>query len=395
MLKNPGFALKIAALGLALVGLILILGMPSQPVDPTAPVLPTQMSLPTETLSPQVDRTPTSEVVQASALPPTALPSEIAVVALQPVNVLPTATVQPSAQPTSEPNLQPLPQQAVPDQVMIQFAPDTSPEQQQAYIQSLGGQIESTIAPLNTVVVTLPNAADALLTSSPLVIQTEPDYYVRAQQSTPNDPLYDQQWALPVIKAAEAWPLLPANTPNIIVAVIDSGICATHPDLAGRILPGYDYVQDDSTPQDEYGHGCKVAGVIAANSNNNIGVAGVAPNTMVMPLRVLDAVGLGTTSDVAEAITDATDNGAAIINLSLGGPNPSLLMENAVNYAVAHGVLVIAAAGNTGETLNTSVIYPAAYANVVAVASIDQNLQRSSFSSFGPEVDLLAPGAIS
>ena len=336
MLKSPGFVLKIAALGLVLVGLIFILGMPSQPVDPTAPALPTQTIASTETQSPPLDRTavPATEVPQASALPPTALPTAVhEVVALQPTNVLPTATVQPPP-PTSEPILQPVPQQPVPNQVTIQFAPNTSLEQQQAYIQSLGGQIESTITPLNTVVVTLPDTSAALLASSPLVLQTEPDYYVRAQQSTPNDPFYSQQWAFPVIKAAEAWPLLPANTPTIVVAVIDSGICAAHPDLTGRILPGYDYVHDDSNPQDEYGHGCEVAGVIAANANNGIGVAGVAPNTHIMPLRVLDAAGDGYTSDVAEAITDATDNGAAIINLSLGGVNPSSLMEDAVNYAV-------------------------------------------------------------
>jgi len=348
-------------------------------------VLPTRMILPTGTTA---SSTPIVAAAQPTRLPPTPVPSEAA--ALQPTTVAPTPTLQPSAPPAAQPVFaSPLSAQPVPNQITIQFAPGTAPEQQQAYVQQIGGQIEQRIAPLDTVVVTLPD--DAALPPSPLVLQTEPDYYVYAQQSAPNDPFYSQQWAMPVIRAPEAWPLLPATTPTITVAVIDSGICATHPDLVGRIVPGYDFVQNDTTPQDEYGHGCEVSGIIAANRSNALGIAGVAPNTQIMPVRVLDSAGSGTYSNVAAAITYATDNGAQIINLSLGGSVPSTTLENAINYAVVRGVLLVAAAGNGGSA-NPAVIYPAAYADVVAVASVDSNLQLSSFSSYGPEVDLLAPG---
>jgi len=279
------------------------------------------------------------------------------------------------------------PQQVVPEQIVLRFEADTSPEQQAAYIQQIGGSVIERIDTLNTVVVSISSMLSAQsITPSTVVAQTEPDYYVIALET--NDPYYGQQWALPVIQVPQAWATLTPDTTPMAVAVIDSGICADHPDLQGRILPGWDFVEDDAIPQDASGHGCAVAGIIAATSNNGIGMAGIAPHARIMPLRVLDAQGLGTYSDVAAAIVYAVDNGAKIINLSLGGSFPSTVLEDAVNYAVSHNVLVIAAAGNTGG----NVLYPAVYSGTIAVAAVDQNLQRSSFSSYGPEVDLLAPG---
>jgi thermitase len=175
----------------------------------------------------------------------------------------------------------------------------------------------------------------------------------------------------------------------VTVAVIDSGICLDHPDLAGRIVSGWDFVQDDNQPQDEFGHGCGVAGIIAANVNNGIGVAGVAPNARLMPLRVLDGLGMGSSSDVAAAIVYAADSGAQIINLSLGGPTTSSLLEEAVNYAASRGVTIVASAGNQGVE---AALYPAAYPAAIAVGSVDQSLQRSSFSNYGWQLDLMAPG---
>ncbi len=215
------------------------------------------------------------------------------------------------------------------------------------------------------------------------------DYYVSALIDVPtNDVYYDRQWALPVIGAPDAWLTLPSDAPSVTVAVIDSGICADHPDLAGRVVGGWDFVEGDNAPQDALGHGCGVAGIIAADVDNGIGIAGVAPNAQIMPLRVLDASGVGTYSNVAAAIVHAADNGAQIINLSLGGASASTVLENAVNYAVSKGVTVVAAAGNTGG----NILYPAAYESVIAVGSVDPDLQRSSFSSYLPSLDLLAPG---
>jgi thermitase len=217
----------------------------------------------------------------------------------------------------------------------------------------------------------------------------ENDYTVAALADVPNDTYYVDQWALPVMNVPAAWAALPATTPAVTVAVIDSGICLDHPDLAGRIVSGWDFVQDDNQPQDEFGHGCGVAGIIAANVNNGIGVAGVAPNARLMPLRVLDGLGMGSSSDVAAAIVYAADSGAQIINLSLGGPTTSSLLEEAVNYAASRGVTIVASAGNQGVE---AALYPAAYPAAIAVGSVDQSLQRSSFSNYGWQLDLMAPG---
>jgi hypothetical protein len=206
---------------------------------------------------------------------------------------------------------------------------------------------------------------------------------------TVNDPRYAEHWALPTIGAPSAWAELPVDAPKVTVAVIDSGICASHPELAGRILNGWDFLESDSTPQDDFGHGCSVAGIIAANMNNGIGIAGVAPNAQIMPLRVLNASGAGSYSDVAPAIVYAADNGAQVINLSLGGLNPSMTLESAINYAISKGVIVIASAGNSGTE---GALYPAAYPGVIAVGSVDSNLQHSSFSNYGSQIDIWAPG---
>ncbi len=279
----------------------------------------------------------------------------------------------------------------VSNQLIVRFAPQTAPSERADYVAALGGTIQQEILALDTAVITVPDTLTTTnLPDSPLLLATEPDYFVSAQIDVPtSDPHYAEQWALPVINAPVAWATLPATTPTMTIAVIDSGICADHPDLQGRILPGYDFVENDSTPQDDMGHGCSVAGVIAANADNGIGIAGVAPNTAILPLRVLDEQGIGTYSDVAAAIVRATDDGAQIINLSLGGPHQSQLLTDAVDYALERDVLVIAAAGNTGTT---QLLYPAAYAPVIAVGAINAQLQTSTFSSQGSGLDTLAPG---
>ena len=310
--------------------------------------------------------------------------------------VLPTLAMLPTTVPAQAilpggdaADVEVVPDVAVPNQVVIQFAPDAEDNEKADYVDLVGGEIVDSIPALNAVVLSLPDAGRALV-SSPLVVASEPDYYVSALIEVPtSDTYYDQQWGLEVIGAPQVWSTLPLDGPTFTVAVIDSGICASHPDLSGRIGAGYDFVEDDTTPQDVAGHGCAVSGVIAANIDNGIGIAGVAPNTQIMPLRVLDAQGIGTYSDVAAAIVYAVNQGASIINLSLGGPNSANILANAVNYAASHDVVVVAAAGNTGTA---GVLYPAAYEPVIAVGAVDVSLQRSNFSTYGPEIDALAPG---
>lgn len=279
----------------------------------------------------------------------------------------------------------------VSQQVTIVFQPDADNAARADYIQQIGGEIVQEIPQLNAVVVNVASNPTVIhaLPQSPAIINSEPDYIVTALE-IPNDEHYPEQWGLPLTNAPTAWDSLPVNGTSITIAVIDSGICYNHADLSGRILSnGRDYVEDDNVAQDEYGHGCAVAGVIAANGNNTIGIAGVAPNSQIMPLRVLDANGAGVYSDVAAALIYATDNGATVINLSLGAPFASTVLQNAVNYATSRGVTVVAAAGNSGTE---GVYYPAAYPDVIAVGSADANGQRSSFSSYGAQLDTLAPG---
>lgn len=334
---------------------------------------------------------PTRIVLQESSATPAAA-----------ANLIPTQTATPSPFPTIDPTaviqstaIPPLdgvpPQVAVDNQVVILFNPGASAQAQQAYIEQIGGTALNSWSYGNqeAVVVSVPDGVSVeTLPESPVVAVSEPDYYYSALNNPPNDPFYPNQWALGVIEAPQAWPLIPQNTPIVVIAVLDTGICAAHPDMVGRVLAGWDFVEGDSNPQDDHGHGCSVSGVIAANTNNGIGIAGAAPNARIMPLRVLDANGNGFSSNIAAAIIYAANNGAHIINMSLGGPEASVTINNAIDYAISQGVMVVVAAGNTGG----SVQHPAAYAPSIAVASINSSLQLSSFSSFGPEVDLLAPG---
>ncbi|MDL1900812.1 hypothetical protein FBR02_08590, partial [Anaerolineae bacterium CFX9] len=289
---------------------------------------------------------------------------------------------------------------SVPNQVVINFAPESSPSERAAYIQSIGGTVSSNLEALDAVVVNIPRGLDQNdLPPSAIVAEAEPDYLASIFQEEaaaasfpipPNDTYYSLQWGLPAIGVPQAWAALPPSPITTIVAVIDTGICPSHPDLQGRIIAGYDFVDNDNNPNDPgNGHGCSVAGVIAANIHNAAGIAGAAPNTLIMPVRALDTNGFGSYSNIANAIVYATNNGAHIINLSLGGASPATVLQNAVNYAVSNGVTVVAAAGNTGMP---GVQYPAAYAPVIAVASVDSNLQPSSFNSTGPEIDVYAPG---
>jgi subtilisin family serine protease len=277
------------------------------------------------------------------------------------------------------------------NEVIIQFASSASQQERSAYLQSIRARSRRRLDGLNALAVTLPpNVSAADLPPSPIVTFIEPDYIAgTAQVSAPNDPRYSEQWGLPVIGLPQGWAQLAAYPATVTVAVIDSGICAGHPDLAGRVLPGFDFVDDDTDPTDVLGHGCGVAGVIAASSGNQIGIAGVAPNARILPLRVLDANGLGQYSNIAAAIIYAADQGARVINLSLAGPQYSQAIADAVDYAARRGVILIAAAGNNGTE---GAWYPAALPSVVAVGSIDPSLTRSAFSNYGANVPVLAPG---
>jgi subtilisin family serine protease len=245
-----------------------------------------------------------------------------------------------------------------------------------------------------------------ILSLNPEVEFVEPNYYVRLAV-TPNDPLFKYQYALnnpggtlllpgspqgksrADIRAAEAWEET-RGVKEVLIAIIDSGIDLLHPDIRAKIRSsGRDFVNNDFDATDDHGHGTHVAGIAAAATNNNEGIAGVAWNCEVLPLKVIDKEGSGLYSWVAEAIIWAADNKADVINLSIGGDEPSQTLESALRYAYEKNVTIIAAAGNDGGP----VLYPAAYDNYcLAVAATDYNDTRPEWSNFGPEIDVAAPG---
>ena len=216
-----------------------------------------------------------------------------------------------------------------------------------------------------------------------------------AEPFVPNDPYYKHQWHLDQIQMPQAWRR--SQGEGAIVAVIDTGVLfrdhGRHrqaPDLAGtNFVPGYDFVDGDDTPDDGHGHGTHVAGTIAQSTNNQLGVAGVAPAARIMPIRVLDDRGAGRYGNVAAGIRWAVDNGANILNLSLGGPTPSSAISRAIRYAHSKDVLVVVAAGNTGRS---RVQFPGSAAHAFSVGAVRFDEELSFYSSHGRKLDIVAPG---
>ncbi len=223
------------------------------------------------------------------------------------------------------------------------------------------------------------------------VLFAEPNHIVSIA-ATPTDPLYaSYQWSLPQIGLPAAWDTSTGSA-SVIVAVVDTGVDASHPDLAGKITSGanagYNFVSNNTNTTDDHFHGTFVASIVAMNTNNGQGGAGVCWACKIMPVKVLDNTGSGSTFNVAQGVDWAVSHGAKVINLSLGSSSPDSGLQPSVDNAWNAGVVVVAASGNS----NGPVLYPAAYANVIAVGSNNQAGVRSSFSNFGPELDVMAPG---
>jgi subtilisin family serine protease len=218
---------------------------------------------------------------------------------------------------------------------------------------------------------------------------------------TISDPYFSYyQYDMRQINADAAWLQCAQGDPGIVVAVIDTGVNLSHPDLAPNLIPGASFVSDEPSVEDGNGHGSNVAGIAGA-ALNGIGVVGVAPKTHLLPVKVLDSTGSGDTSWVASGVTFAADR-ANVLNLSLGGIYDSSTLRDAINYAAdTQGRLVVAAAGNCGDpttykyngcTFVNQPVYPGAYSNVMAVAAVDSTDSWASFSNQGDYVDVAAPG---
>jgi len=233
------------------------------------------------------------------------------------------------------------------------------------------------------------------------VVWAEPDHIAHiAGEVLPNDSLFGQQWYLKNrgtiegsiegadVKATFAWDYTKGSE-DVIVAVVDTGVDYEHPDLKNKVIKGYDFVNIDSDPMDDNGHGTMVAGIIGAETNNGEGIAGVCWNCRVLAVKVLNDEGLGYYSWIADGIQYAVEQGARVVNLSLGGSTPSFILEDALSYATNNNAIVVAAAGNESSQL----LYPAAYSpKCISVGATDYSDLRAYFSNFGPNLDIAAPG---
>ncbi len=227
----------------------------------------------------------------------------------------------------------------------------------------------------------------AAVRAHPTVAYAEPNY-VRHLMETPDDPFVREQWALTTIEAFAAWDTTTGGA--VVVAVLDTGVLTKHPDLNDKLLPGYNAINGSSSANDDNGHGTAVSGLIAAETDNGRGIAGMCWECKILPVKVLNARGSGSDAAVARGIRWATDAGARIINLSLGGSGDSRVLHEAVRYAHERGVFVVSASGNERQSGNP-VNYPAAYPEVMAVGGTGNNDQITGFSNTGDHLDISAP----
>jgi subtilisin family serine protease len=310
--------------------------------------------------------------------------------------------------------------QYVPDQVLVKFKPSLSEEMREATVVAYQARKIRRIPRIDIYQIQTPENVSVeemlyLLEQNPDVEYAVPNH-IRHIAITPDDPLFGQQYALynpgqgvppgspqgidrPDIRAREAWeetmkrnqPWKPIREEDVIIAILDTGVDFGHPDLDDKILlNGYDFVNDDSDPTDDNGHGTIVAGITAAETNNEEGIAGVAwaLNCKVLPIKIADATGVVEVAQEILGIERAVQSGAHVINLSIAGPGYSQPERDAIRNAINNGVIVVAAAGNAGAGTE----YPAAYDECIAVAATDIDDLRTDWSNYGPEIDVAAPG---
>ncbi len=295
-----------------------------------------------------------------------------------------------------------------PGQIIVRFRRDLGATQSNRIVQAAGALAIDELSELNLRLVEVPPGQERAkieeLLQDPRVEAAELNYVVYAlvDPLLPDDTYYgSHQWALGLsaagnIDAPHAWALETGSTSQVI-AIIDTGVSLDHDDLDAKIVAGYDFANDDSDPSDDHylSHGTHVAGIAAAEADNSQGVAGVSWGARIMPIKVLGSSGYGTFYDVIQGIYYAAQHGADVINMSLGAPpgyiTPQELtsLQAAIDYAHASGLLVVAAAGNSGTY---GVYYPAACDNVIAVAGTTSSDGRYWSSTYGTEMDVAAPG---
>lgn len=392
----------------------------------------------TEEPTPIIIEEPTAVITEEPTQAPTEAPTEIVTVEPTveiPVEVTPELTVEVPAEVTAEPTVEVTAEAtleataevtaeataeatetvygAATEERLLQYNPNASEDSIQAMLRALGAVELERIAQIGVLRVLMP-APVASLTSAQSAVQNntaavaaglmniEPNIIYRTQFS-PNDthfanglqPQLEDETVAASIYMESAWDISPKDGQGVTVAVIDSGVDLQHPEFSGKLVAGWDFYFDDNNPDDDNGHGTHVAGIIGARTNNGAGIASIAYNAKIMPVKVCDTSGLSCpVYEIAAGMIFAVDKGAKVLNLSLGGPTNSTTIVGAVNYALARNVVVVAAAGNDGDgnAATDEIFYPASIPGVISVASVQSNGTIAGTSNSNSSVTVAAPG---
>lgn len=276
-------------------------------------------------------------------------------------------------------------------EILVGFRPGASIGQKDFAHQQARSGLKRRISQINVDAVKVPANSSVAETIAryqnlPTVEYVEPNF-VATVFLTPNDPLFSQQWNLQKVLVEDAYDVSQGGL--ALIAIVDTGVDASHPDLSGLVNQGYNTISEDSNTIDDHGHGTLVAGIASAQTNNGSGVASISYQSTILPVKVLNSDGTGTYDDVSEGIIYAADNKAFVVNLSLGGSSDSQTLKRAVDYALGRGSILVAAAGNNG---NDAPVYPASYPGVLAISASDQKDNLAGFSSYGSNVFAASPG---
>lgn len=281
------------------------------------------------------------------------------------------------------------PPEWVADELLVTLRPGVTSHRAHEAYQRHGADLIGAIPQINTHVIRVPAHAlekvQRALSRRPEVEFVEKNYRF-APDRIPDDPYYRYQWHLAQIQAPQAWDIH-SGSPQVIIAVLDSGVDTAHPDLVGKIVPGYNFYDDNNDTTDVYGHGTLVAGAAAAATDNTLGVASTGWNAALMPIRVTDTGGMAYSSTISQGLSWAVENGARILNLSFGGVAGSATIRFAAQYVASQGGVVVAAAGNCGCDDGT-----AETPYLLSVGATDSADNLAYFSTRGPFVDISAPG---
>ena len=279
----------------------------------------------------------------------------------------------------------------VPGHLLVHFKHGTSAGAQAATLHGVGASDAGSIRDLGVQIVDVPAGAEqrvaAALLRTGKVAFAEPDELATVA-TTPNDTYWPQQWGPAKVNAAGAWNVTTGSA-STVIAVLDTGVTFSHPDMQGRLVAGYDFINNDSDPTDDNGHGTETAGIVGAASNNGTGISGMCWSCSVLPVKVADSSGSVPWSAAASGITWAVDHGAKVISMSFAGTSGGSTLQNAVNYAESHDVVLVAAAGNNASS---APMYPAAFPGVVSVAGTTSSDGLYSWSNYGSWVSVAAPG---